>query len=266
MSYKLSPVAVVGEENTYLYPGLLNWTSWNGPFGGALLGSMIEAMEQSTGQKLVALTAQFLKTAKHGVPLTFKVETLAAGRAVAQVRASAYQDGALLFTGCGVLATAGDEFAAGSVGSCPVVRSAEASPVRTYMKPIKDGLNDTVDIRIAEAVPSHVRLWARCPGAAGGTLGAALLAALADHPPYGVQLLKGGEWYGITLDSTLRIASQSAGLDGAAWVLLDIGFEAMGEQFGFATVNLWSVDGRLLAIGTQTLRIRNGIAPGKTKS
>lgn len=263
MSHHLSPVAVEGEKDTYRYPGMLAWTSWNGPFGGALLGSMIESMEQATGQKLVALTAQFLKTAKHGVPLTLKVDTLAAGRAVAQVRASAWQDGVLLFTGCGVLAAAGDAFAAGSVGAFPAVRSADASPARTYMKPIQGGLNDTVDIRIADAAPSHVRLWGRCPDAAGTPLGAALLAAFADHPPYGVQLLKGGEWYGITLDSTLRIASPSSGLDGASWVLLDIGFEAIGEQFGFATVNLWSVDGRLLAIGTQTLRLRNGIAAGK---
>ena len=263
MSCDLSPAAVQGEKDVYLYPGMVDWTSWNGPFGGALLGSMIEAMQHATGQRLVALTAQFLKTAKHGVPLTFKVDTLAAGRAVAQVRASAYQEGVLLFTGCGVLATSDDQFTAGSVGICPVVRLADDSPARTYMKPIPGGLNDTVDIRIAEAAPSHVRLWARCPGAAGQPLGSALLAAFADHPPYGVGLLKGGQWYGITLDSTLRITSPAAGLDGASWVLLDIGFEAMGEQFGFATVNLWSVEGKLLAIGTQTLRIRNGITPGK---
>jgi acyl-CoA thioesterase len=263
MSHHLSPTAVEGEKGAYLYPGMLDWTSWNGPFGGALLGSMIESMEQCTGQKLVALTAQFLKTAKHGVPLTFKVDILAAGRAVSQVRASAHQDGSLLFTGSGVLASSSDALAAGCVGDCPVVRPAESSPARTYMKPIKGGLNDTVDIRIAETAASRVRLWARCPAASGMPLGAALLAAFADHPPYGVGLLRGGEWYGITLDSTLRIAAPSADLDGASWVLLDIGFEAMGEQFGFATVNLWTTDGRLLGIGTQTLRLRNGIAPAR---
>ena len=264
MTYHLSPTAVPGRAGQYIYPGKVSWTSWNGPFGGVLLGSMMESMEQSAGQGLVAVMAQFLKTAKHGPELVFEVETLAAGKAVAQMRGSAMQEGQVLFTATATLAASGDKLQRVSTTSMPQVPSPEASPARSYMKPIDGGLNDTIDVRIAAVDSATVRLWARCPVADGEPLTAGLLAAYADHPPFGVGLLRGEGWYGITLDSTLRIVSSSAHLSATSWVLLDIGFEAMGTQMGFATVNLWSSSGQLLAIGSQTLRLRNGIATSRS--
>jgi acyl-CoA thioesterase len=264
VTYQLSPTAVPGQSGQYLYPGKVSWISWNGPFGGALLGSMMESMEQSSGQGLVAIMAQFLKPAKHGPELVFQVETLAAGKAVAQMRGSAMQEGQVLFTATATLAASGDKLERVSSSVMPVVPPPDASPARTYMRPIDGGLNDTVDVRIAAVDAANVRLWARCPDAGAEPLTPGLLAAFADHPPFGVTLLRGAGWFGLTLDSTLRIVSSSAELSAASWVLVDIGFEAMGTQMGFATVNLWTSTGQLLAIGSQTLRVRNGIPASRS--
>ena len=111
-------------------------------------------------------------------------------------------------------------------------------------------------MRNAGAERNGCRLWARWPGAKGQPIRASLLAVYADHPPYGISLARGAEWYGLTLDSTFRMAAPLAGIDSADWILVDIRFDAIGERFAHCVSNIWSSSGTLLAIGTQTMRLR----------
>jgi acyl-CoA thioesterase len=253
---RLSPQPLGGGRFRYL--GERYWCSWNGVYGGALLGALIRCMETVTGKPLVTVNAQFVANVPEGADLLLHAESLVAGSVAAQATAAAY-------IGEKLVARAGGSF--GEVGadgrvaaSFPSVRPPAESPPRTFLKPLPGGLNESMDVRVAGVAAPRCWLWVRCPDGEGLPMTASLLSAFADHPPYGTGLLMGEGWYGITLDKALRLCGPLEGVDAGAWTLVEIVFDTMAPPFAHATVNLWSEAGRLLAIGGQSMRIRHGIA------
>jgi len=235
------------------------WCSWNGFYGGALLGALIRSMENVTGKPLVTVNAQFLANVPEGAELTLEADALVQGSTAAQASAIAILGDKVAVRSGGTFGVVGSE--AGIAARFPSVRPPADSPPRSFLKPLPGGLNEAMDVRVAGAEGARCWLWVCCPDGTGSPLSASLLSAFADHPPFGVGLMKGTGWYGITLDAGLRVCRPLEGLDAGLWTLVEIVFDTMAPPFAHATVNIWTEDGSLLAIGSQSMRIRHGIAP-----
>ena len=93
-------------------------------------------------------------------------------------------------------------------------------------------------------------MWARLPEVLD--MSAATLAVLGDYVPFGVGQALGKMAGGTSLDNTLRVAR----LVPTEWVLLDIQVHTIQNGFGHGLVHLWSEDGTLLAIASQSCVVR----------
>ena len=246
--------AIDKEAGRYAYHVERRWSSNTDMFGGATFGVLIEALEAASTLPLLTASVQFILTAQRDKTLEIQTRTLAEGKLTSQMQAIANQDGA---PACIVAAAMGALPAAmPAAAPFPVVPDPEACPPRTFTRFIPGSFTYTLDVRNAGADANGCRLWARWPDARGQPLGASLLAVYADHPPYGISLARGAEWYGLTLDSVLRMAAPLDGLDSGDWILVDMHFNAIGERFAHCSVDLWSANGTLLAIGGQAMRLR----------
>jgi len=83
-------------------------------------------------------------------------------------------------------------------------------------------------------------------------MSAATLAVLGDYVPFGVGQALGQMAGGTSIDNTLRVAR----LVPTEWVLLDIQVHTIQNGFGHGLVHLWSEDGTLLAIASQSCIVR----------
>jgi acyl-CoA thioesterase len=85
-------------------------------------------------------------------------------------------------------------------------------------------------------------------------MSAAALAVLGDYVPLGIGRALGllGQITSNSLDNTLRIVHVRA----TEWVLLDIHVDAVHDGVGHGTVHLWSEERELLAIASQSAKIR----------
>jgi len=238
----------------YSYQVERRWSSNTDMFGGATFGVLIEALEAASALPLLTASVQFIQTAQLDKTLEIQTRTLAAGKLTSQMQAIADQDGK---PACIVSAAMGElSDAMPAATSFPAVPDPDTCAPRTFTRLIPGSFTYTLDVRIAGADANGCQLWARWPDARGQPLGASLLAVYADHPPYGISLARGAQWYGLTLDSVLRMAAPLDGLDSADWILINMQFNAIGERFAHCSVDLWSTHGTLLAIGGQAMRLR----------
>ena len=76
-----------------------------------------------------------------------------------------------------------------------------------------------------------------------------MMALVADHLPLTLARLAGVNGTGASLDNTLRVGPRAE----HDWVLLECLPELGAGGYGHGTVHLWAPDGRLLAIGSQSL-------------
>jgi acyl-CoA thioesterase len=257
---KLLPSPLAGEAGHFAYAARRPWCTWNGMHGGSLMGTLISAMEQLAGKPMIAATHQFLKGIKEDDSVDIRAEITASSATVTQARVSATQAGALVATTLGTCGEVGR--VERGVGRFPAVPPADAAPIRPYLRPpLENDIHETIEVRVAEVLPTRVRLWARCGAGRGQPFSAPLLAAFADQPPLGVKLVLGGDWYGISLEASLRVVRPLVEFDAGQWLLIDAGFDAMAASFAFATANIWTSDGTLLAIAQQSMRIRHGTVP-----
>ena len=79
-----------------------------------------------------------------------------------------------------------------------------------------------------------------------------LLAVFADFAPAGVAAAFGRAGGGNSIDNTLRILGQPT----TPWILCDIQIAGSSRGVAHGAINLFSEDGRLVAIGTQSVIIR----------
>lgn len=257
--------AIDKDAGRYSYQVERRWSSNTDMFGGATFGVLIEALEAASNLPLLTASVQFIQTAQLDRTLDIHTRMLAEGKLTSQMQAVADQDAK---PACIVSAAMG---ALPAPMPCttpfPVAPDPDTCPPRTFTRLIPGSFTYTLDVRIAGADSNGCRLWARWPDARGQALGASLLAVYADHPPYGISLARGAEWYGLTLDSVLRMAAPLDGLDSGDWILIDMQFNAIGERFAHCSVNLWSANGTLLAVGGQAMRLRRWqAAPAPAKA
>ncbi len=254
--------AVQGDRHSFVFPVEQQWCTGDRLFGGAAFGAVLAALELDVGRPTIAASAQFVNTGRLEEPLSIATEVLVAGTGAMQARASAGQGArtvAQVSASLGALEPAGSGTPSGAVEGgrvAPVVTAPERCRPREYQNPLAGSITETLEVRVAHVSSATVVLWARWSGAPSSAAPAPVLAMLADHVPYGVRLVRGPELYGVSLDATLRVMPAAAAWEPSAWVGLEITYDMLGA-FGHGTVWLWGLDGRPLAISTQSIRIRH---------
>lgn len=223
-------------------------------FGGVGLGAAIAHLEDLTGKPAAWATAQFLSNAFPPEIIAIDTTIVVSGHNFCQARAIGHVEGREVFL---VMAALGHKRfnGAGLWRAMPVVPPPDACPERTTWGPNPGGLHTRSSHRMVpsddDTPPGATRVWISLDGVdPGSTAG---LAIAADFLPMGIQQALGREVFGASLDNTIRY---TAARSDAPWVLADLGVDTLSDGVGHGTVTLWSPDGQLLAIASQTCSMR----------
>lgn len=236
--------------------------------GGAALAAAVEALEGATGRPLVWATAHYLTHAGPRGLLDVDVSIEVAGHQTTQARA------VLRVGDVEVLLTVA------SLGTRD-----ETSPVRWLQPPLGPGpadarhrppappgtesVLDHYEIRIATGRtgddldgslgPGRSVLWCRLPdGRRPVTAGD--VAFVGDLLMLGLSDALGTPTTANSLDNTIRIVERAP----TEWVMLDVRIDATARGYAHAGAHLWTEDGVLLGMATQTLVLRSAGRHGQS--
>jgi acyl-CoA thioesterase-2 len=228
-------------------------------FGGCGLAAAIAALEGTTGRPTVWAASQYLSFARPPDMMDVDVTIAAEGRQVTQARAVAHVVDREILTVNAALGSRPVD-ASGQWEEMPEVPPPGDCAPRGYRHPRENSIMQRLDMRLADgrdfndfdgtAGSGHSALWARLPNVLD--MSAATLAVLGDYVPFGVGQALGQMAGGTSIDNTLRVAR----LVPTEWVLLDIQVHTVQNGFGHGLVHLWSEDGTLLAIASQSCIVR----------
>lgn len=263
----LRPSEVPGELRLTLAPHL---SRIDGKlYGGTALAVALAAAEATSGRPALWATTQLVGTTVVGSEIVVATEVVAQGRSVSQVQVDARVEGRLLFTGVGATAVAMPDGLAGIGPRPPVVPAPEDCPVlwgpdRTpwFVGPDDapgTGQHHACEFRIAQRSDGDGRtdrraLWSRLVGPSAdldAPITPAGLGFVADMVPLAVAAACGVQGGGTSIDQTLRLGEPAR----HPWVLLDIEAEVAHGGFGHGRVVMWSPDGRVVGVGSQTARL-----------
>ncbi len=235
-------------------------------FGGAGLAAGIQAIERMTGRPAVWATGQYISRTEPGEVMDLEVTIPSQGYTVSQGRMVGHIGDREIIT---VLAAVGErpELSRG-IWAAPV-----AVPGPDECEPLErsfgedgqeESMHQHVDIRVARGMfgftdhggsPSgdeRTTIWARMPGVQNDP---GALAIMADYGPSALGNALGKQTNCTSIDNTIRFAD-SAGPN-AGWVQLDNQIEFVGNGFAHGTTLMWSEDGRLLAVASQSMIVRS---------
>lgn len=225
-----------------------------GLFGGCAVGAAITGLEARTGRPLRWITTQFLAAVAPPDVLHFEVVEAVDGRNVAQagVRVATEPSGgrsALLVSAALGGRPGGDER---RYHRPPTVPPPQDCPSMTQLG-AGGGLRERFDIR---AVPVPAEQAAPQTGRSAWWVGAGgvdvaspeLLAVAVDFVPFSLTAALDRPVFGASLDNTVRFVDRAC----AEWVLVDTAVEALVAGIGQVSARVWSPEGHLLALATQT--------------
>lgn len=228
-------------------------------FGGAGLGSCVEALERATGRPAVWASAQFLDYAPPGKSLEITITEAVRGHQVSQARAVGRVDGAEILTVNAALGWRDVAFH-GSWSEMPDVSAPDDCPPRELMAHHRGTIADSIEMRIAKGrmvseLPGppgdgRIALWVRIEGL--DLTQSSLLAIFGDFVPMGIGQALGERAGGNSLDNTIRIAHRHP----TDWVLADVRVHAVNDGFGHGLIHLWAQDGVLLGTASQSTIVR----------
>lgn len=215
-------------------------------YGGTGLAVATALMEAETGRHAVWATVQFASTADTGDDIDCEVEILAGGRRTSQLRINAATSDGILFTGLGATGESRGGVLEAQFGAKPQVpRPDECQSWRPEIA-LREGHNrgwlSDMDIR---QVDGGMVYWMRMHDQ---PLTRAALAFMADVVPSGVVRAAGRAGAGRSLDNSIRLGPDPVG----DWVLVDIDPHLISGGYVHGAARLWSTDGTLLGIASQT--------------
>jgi acyl-CoA thioesterase II len=236
--------------------------------GGAALAATVEALEGATDRPLVWATAHYLTHAGPRGLLDIEVSVEVSGHQTTQARA------ALRLGDVEVLLTVA------SLGARD-----GASPSRWVQPPAAPGPDDArpcapappgtasvldhYEIRMATGRigdeldgtrgPGRCVLWCRLPDGRR-PITAADVAFVGDLLMLGLSDALGAPTTANSLDNTIRVVERAA----TEWVMLDVRIDAAASGYAHAGAHLWTQDGVLLGMATQTLVVRSAGQHGQS--
>ena len=228
-------------------------------FGGVALGAVVEQLEALTGRPAVWATGQYISNAFPPDVVRLDAEVVVEGHNLTQARVLGHVDGREVLTVHAALGRR-DYPGHGRWVVMPVVPGPDQCAPRDTYPDTPGRLHHLVEQRIAAgewgdaaSSPSGLaRVWVRMPDSLmGSTLG---LAIAADFIPLAIRAALGRESaFGASLDNTVRYVTRAD----TEWVLADFAMAAIDDGIGHGSVRLWSPDGELLAVGSQTCMLRD---------
>jgi acyl-CoA thioesterase len=228
--------------------------------GGAALATVLEALEHTTGRPLVWATAHYLTHAGPRGVLDIDVSIEVAGHQTTQARAQLSLEGREVLL---AVASLGERDSAhrGRWQSPPAVPGPDAALDRRPSPPGTESILDHYEVRLAtgrtggalDGTPGLGRsaVWCRLPdGPRAVTAGD--VALVGDMLMLGLADALGEPVTANSLDNTVRIVERAS----TEWVLLDVRVDAVERGYAHAGAHLWTEDGTLLGMATQTLVVR----------
>ena len=239
------------------------WQQGRGAFGGlvlALLTRAAEAVVADAGRPLRALSGEIVGPVQPG-PAAIAVEVLRAGTGVTAVAARLEQDGAVQAHAVVACGKARATYAAAPglpAPSPPPWRSIEPAPVGPPLAPV---FTQHLEFRVTGPLPfsgaraagdERAEGWVRLrrPGEARD---AALAVALIDSFWPALLASAPAPRPVATLTFGFQLVTPLAGLDPDAPLFYRARMLAGGDGYGSEMRELWSEDGRLVALNQQTI-------------
>jgi acyl-CoA thioesterase len=240
-------------------------------YGGAALAAALAATEAATGRPVLWSTTQLVSVADLGERIRIDVDVVASGHTADQVHVRGAIGDRLIFNAVGAAATPKPGGLQGVGPTMPrvpapddcepwgVTRSAVVDAARDPARPAI-GHHLVVEHRDApllaadEQRPGRMAVWTRFTGdlqASFPHMTPTGLGFIADLVPLAVSRACGVDGAGTSLDNSLRVGEP---VD-SEWVLLDVEAHVAVGGFGHGHAYLWSPDGRLLGIGSQSARL-----------
>lgn len=222
-------------------------------YGGAAVALSVAAAGSRTGRDPVWMTTQFVSTALLGAPVDLFVDVLAEGRRTSQVRVTATTDTGVVFASLGACGVLRAEAMTGTFEHRPLVTAPEDGDVGFASRTDLDvGWHTVTEVRSADILdhpdegPGRLCLWLRRRD--GGPVTPAISAYLADLIPLSIARGCGVSGAGTSLDNTIRIGAAAE----TEWILLDMRPNLAVGGYGHGVANVWTEDGQLLAVASQT--------------
>jgi acyl-CoA thioesterase len=227
-------------------------------YGGTAIAASVMAMEAATQRDVLWVTTQFVAPAPNSNRIDVSCETLASGKRTAQCRITGTLDGEVMFASLGSTGLPKDGGLAGQFERMPVVSSPDEAEVMIPGPPGDVESPDeptfrrsceyrTAEISSSEREPSGtIAMWSRFKDSRPMT--PAGIAFCADMVPVAIARAAGTMGAGMSLDNSLRFGE----ITETEWVLLELQGNMATGGYGHGTVRVWSEDGHLLAIGSQS--------------
>ena len=223
-------------------------------YGGAAVALSVAAAAAETGRDALWVTTQFVSTAMLGRTVDLQVEVLAAGGRTSQVRVTATTDEGVVFASLGACGVLRPDGLAGTFEEAPRV-GPPAEGVVSFAPTGhagEAGWHTAVEVRTAQIHhhpdpgPGRLCLWLRRNDR--GPVTPAIAGYLADLVPLSIVRGCGATGAGTSLDNTIRIGAAVE----TEWILLDLRPNLAVGSYGHGIANVWTEDGRLLAVASQT--------------
>ena len=222
-------------------------------FGGAGLAAAVAALEAETERSTLWTTVQFVGTAEVGDLIDCHVEVLAAGHNTTQARVTATTGDRIVFLALGSTARTRDDAFGAALGSMPNIPGPDecgpwepAFPVPAESVAAR-GPFATAEFRLGTDADGSVMLWARMKECNQSRM---TIAYLGDFVPSAVLRAAGRSGGGTSLDNSIRFGK--APPPETEWILIDTEPHLADSGYVHGAARLWSADGRLLAVASQT--------------
>ena len=232
-------------------------------YGGSGAAAAVIAMEAATQRPARWVTVQFVASPQVGDVVETAVDIVAGGHRISQVQVRATVDDRLMFSAVGATATARPDGLHGQFESRPAVGPPDEGSDLFAGFDIGDnrGHHERFELRRAttsgDGPPSHLPLWTRFTAPQPFT--PATISFLADMVPMSIARAAGQMGAGSSIDNTLRFGPE---IDGEpAWLLLDLHGQLATDGYGHGSLEVWTPDGTLVAIGSQTATMNHLFGP-----
>jgi len=229
-------------------------------YGGSGIAASVEASERATGRPLQWITTQFLGSPTPGMVVDIAVNVAVTGRATTQTQVSGSVNGNVMFTSLCAhnVRPAGD---AEAFATMPDVSEPHESPrFGEFFDTGNASFFDHFERRVgagkfamdADGDPQSglLAIWCRIDGVP--VTGAATQGFVADLGPLALCARLGIAPGGTSLDNTVRVVDPAP----TEWVLIELEADGYSRSVGHSTARLWSEDGRLMGIASQSAIIR----------
>jgi acyl-CoA thioesterase-2 len=222
-------------------------------FGGAGLAAAVATLEAATERNALWTTVQFVGSAEIGERIDCQAEVLAEGYNTTQARVTATVGERLVFLALGSTARSRDDGFGADLGTMPSVMSPDQCEPWLPEFPVPPetitarGPFATAEFRLAKRDDGSVDLWTRMKA---GPLTRLTLAYLADFVPSAVLRAAGRNGGGTSLDNSIRFGKAPA--PDADWILIDTEPHLADSGYVHGGARLWSPEGQLLAVASQT--------------